>query len=87
MEKIIASIYEGNSILAENVTTWIQINTSPTGSKSWHGHFTLADFWSEGNPSYKLVTIDGRKGDFILSEWTIKGNITYISFKGSGPFE
>lgn len=85
MEKITASIYEGDSILAENIPVWLRINVSSNGSKSCHGHFNFLGFPSfEGG--LRLVAIDGRKMN-ISCQTKIKGAYTYIKFKNASPFE
>ncbi len=88
MERVTATISDGDNVLVADVDAWVQVTTSSGGLRGWHGHFvvTQGSYVPVGGP-YSFVTTDGRSGHILISN--VGGGshqATQVQFTGSGPF-
>ena len=89
MEEVAATINDGDNVLVAGVTAWVQITTSPGGSRGWHGYFTLplGAYVPLGGP-YLFNTIDGRSSQILITNVRAESDQSpQVQFRGTGPFE
>lgn len=88
MERVIATISDGNKVLVQDVTAWVKMTTSSGGLRSWHGYFMLPQgaYMDVGGP-YSFKTTDGRSGQILISNIGMGSHrATQVQFIGTGPF-
>lgn len=88
MEEVEATISDTHNVLAAGITAWVQITSSPGGSRGWHGYFTLPldSRVLPGGP-YLFKTTDGRSGQILITNLRTGSNQSMqVQFQGTGPF-
>jgi hypothetical protein len=84
VEKLIATIRDGDTILAEGVDVWIESGKRASGLDYWEGRFSMPDvvLLPAGGP-FRLDANDGRSGDILISDVEF-GRPTQGRFRGTG---
>jgi hypothetical protein len=85
VERVTATIRDGDTVLVEGVDTWIESNRSPGGLGRWRGSFRVPDgvLLQAGGP-FRLDATDGRSGQIIITNVEFGGGPAV--FTGSGSF-
>lgn len=84
-----AKIFEGDSVLLENIEVDLEVYVEPSGLSSWDGWFTLPGLkFSELQGNYRLVLEDGRSGDMWIKKVAYHNSEeTAVHFQGTGPLQ
>jgi hypothetical protein len=88
MEQVVATISNGDTVLAQDVTAWVQVTSSQSGLRSWRGSFVQpqGSYVPVGGP-YLLKTGDGRSGQILVTRTSVGSHqATRVEFTGTGPF-
>lgn len=89
MEQVLATIRDGETVLVEGVTAWVQVTRGPSGQSTWRGSFMQPQgaFVPVGGP-YRFETEDGRSGQIHIRRNTAGApKPTQVDFNGTGRFE
>jgi len=86
MRTLQASIWKGDKVLVDNVTVYLEEETSPGGLKSWYGVFQLPVMEHIEPDTFRIELDDGRGGEILISHVTMSSQApTQVTFTGSGP--
>jgi hypothetical protein len=88
MERVVATIREGTTIVATDIEVTIEQTTLPGGLRDWRGFFLLPfGTFIDPDSSLDLEVNDGRKGKILVSKVQMGGSgPTRVLFQGNGPF-
>jgi hypothetical protein len=88
VEQVVATISDGDNVLVQGATAWVQITRGPSGSATWRGSFMQpqGSFVPVGGP-YKFETSDGRSGQIhVRRNATSPQKAAQVDFNGTGRF-
>ena len=86
MEEVTAAIRDGDTVLADDVTVWIDSVQSPGGFAGWTGRFSLPGFVIlDGEGPFRLDAADGRSAEILVTHVS-PGQTTDVRFTVTGPF-
>jgi hypothetical protein len=88
VEQVVATISDGDNVLVQGATAWVQITRGPSGSATWRGSFMQpqGSFVPVGGP-YKFETADGRSGQIhVRRNATGTQKAAQVDFNGTGRF-
>ena len=84
MMAYVATLSDGDQVLAQDVTVHIQVKA---GVRGWSGSFRLPR-WEGIEPGgpYDIALDDGRSGKIVVTSVAVHSDRpTDVSFKGTGP--
>jgi hypothetical protein len=88
VEQVVATISDGDNVLVQGATAWVQITRGPSGLATWRGSFMQpqGSFVPVGGP-YKFETADGRSGQIhVRRNATGTQKAAQVDFNGTGRF-
>jgi hypothetical protein len=88
MEQVVATIRDGETLLVEGVTAWVQVTRGPSGLGTWRGSFMQPQgtYVPVGGP-YQFETADGRAGQIHVKRNAAGSQrAVQVDFNGTGRF-
>lgn len=87
MERVVATILEGDKVIARDISAWIESPSAGTDS-AWHGGFDLAPAKQlDPAKTHTMRLADGRRGTFTVSHRSFHSNGSQrVLIQGTGPF-